>query len=68
MKKSLSLSIRNALGVMALLTLPAAIGSCTPDEEKLISDAIIAAVIDSVSGFIGFVLSFARQGLAAFLF
>lgn len=68
MRKELRPSTRLVLWVAAMLTLPAALGSCTPEEEKMISDALIAAVIDSVSSFVGFVLSFARQGLAAFLF
>ncbi len=68
MRERLNPSFRRVVLALAILTLPAAIGSCTPEEEKMISDAIITAAVDSVSSFVGFVLSFARQGLAAFLF
>jgi len=44
------------------------VSGCTPDEESMISDAIISAAINSAAAFIELALSFTRQGLAAFLF
>ncbi|MCK6485894.1 MAG: hypothetical protein L6R00_17340 [Phycisphaerae bacterium] len=46
----------------------AIIAGCTPEEEQAIRDALNTAVQGTIQGGFDFVIGFARQALAAFLF
>lgn len=60
--------IRRFAAVYSLAALPLLIGGCTPDSEQKVVESITTATTQLMTQLLGFALSFARQGLAAFLF